>query len=82
MKQIVDDAMARMKAAADLSEAEERALREIMVKALIDAAETTSKTCVEAAAAHDSVDQHAASEISDEIRRSQIALIANLQAMR
>ncbi|HUT47954.1 MAG TPA: hypothetical protein VM325_01330 [Alphaproteobacteria bacterium] len=82
MNAIVDEAMKKMKAAADLSEAQEAALREVVVKAVIAASETTSKTCAEVARSHKKLDPGSANRVSSDIEGSIVALIANLEAMR
>lgn len=82
MNTIVDEAMKKMKAAADLSETQEAALREVVVKAVIAASETTTKTCVDVARSHEKLDPGSAKRVSSDIEGSVIALIANLEAMR
>ena len=82
MNTIVDEAMAKMKAAANLTEAQEAALREVVVKAVIAASETTTKTCADVARSHEKLDRKSANRISADIEGSLVALIANLEALR
>ena len=82
MNAIVDEAMKKMKDAADLNEAQEAALREVVVKAVIAASETTTKTCVDVARSSKKADPTEAARLSADIEGSVVALIANLEAMR
>lgn len=82
MNAIVDEAMKKMKVAADLTGAQETALREVVVKAVIAASETTTQTCAEVARSHDKLDPGSAKRVSSDIEGSIVALIANLEAMR
>jgi hypothetical protein len=81
MNEIVDEAMAKLKAA-NLTPAQEEALREVIVNAVIEASETTSKTAAEVARSYKKVDPTEAARISADIEGSIVALIANLEAMR
>ena len=82
MNAIVDEAMARMKAAANLTEAQEAALREVVVKAVIAASQTTNRACADVARSSKKVDPTEAKRLSADIEGSLVALIANLEAMR
>jgi len=82
MNAIVEQAIARMKAAGALTPAQEKALREVIVNAVIAASETTSKTAADVARSHEKLDRGSANRISTDIEGSIVALIANLEAMR
>jgi hypothetical protein len=82
MNTIVDQAMAKMKAAAKLTPEQEKALREVVVNAVIAASETTTKTCADVARSSKTVDRAEAARLSADIEGSIVALIANLEAMR
>jgi len=82
MKDIVDDAVKRMKATADLTPEQEEALRDIVIKAVIAASESTSETAVKVAKSHEKASPKAAPAISADIENRIVALIANLQGMR
>jgi hypothetical protein len=81
MNTIVEQAMAKIRAA-KLSPEQEKALRDVIVNAVIAASETTSKTAAAVARTHEQLDRKSANRISADIEGSIIALIANLEAMR
>jgi len=82
MNTIVEQAMAKLKATAALTPEQEKALREVIVNAVIEASETTSKTAADVARSYKKVDPTEAARISADIEGSIVALIANLEAMR
>jgi hypothetical protein len=81
MNEIVDEAMAKLKAS-NLTPEQEKALREVIVNAVIEASETTTKTCADVARSHEKLDRKSANRISTDIEGSLVALIANLEALR
>ena len=81
MNEIVDEAMAKLKAS-NLTPEQEKVLREVIVNAVIEASETTTKTCADVARSHDKLDRKSANRISADIEGSLVALIANLEALR
>jgi hypothetical protein len=82
MNTIVEQAMAKLKSTAALTPEQEKALREVIVNAVIEASETTTKTCADVARSHEKLDRKSANRISADIEGSLVALIANLEALR
>ena len=82
MNTIVEQAMAKLRAAATLTPEQEKALRDVIVNAVIAASETTSKTAADVARSHEKLDRKSANRISTDIESSLVALIANLEALR
>jgi hypothetical protein len=82
MNTIVEQAMVRLKATAELTPEQEKALREVIVSAVIEASQTTSKTAAEVVRTHKTVDPTEAARLGADIEGSIVALIANLEAMR
>jgi len=82
MNAIVEQAIAKVKASGALSAEQEKALREVIVNAVIAASQTTSKTAAEVARTHEKLDRTSANRVSADIEGSIVALIANLEAMR
>lgn len=82
MNAIVEQAIAKMRAAGKLTAEQEKALREVIVNAVIAASETTSKTAADVARSHEKLDRKSANRISADIEGSIVALIANLEALR
>ena len=81
MNEIVDEAMAKLKTS-NLTPEQEKALREVIVNAVIAASETTTKTAADVARSHEKLDRKSANRISTDIESSLVALIANLEALR